>query len=58
MSQVTPFTIDVADDVLDDLRARLGNTRLPEAELVDDWSQGTPLEYLREVCEYWASGYD
>jgi pimeloyl-ACP methyl ester carboxylesterase len=25
---------------------------------VDDWSQGTPLSYLREVCEYWAEKYD
>ena len=40
---ITPFTIDVPDELLDDLRARLRNTRWPERELVDDWSQGTPL---------------
>ncbi len=53
-----PFTIDVAQDVLDDLVVRLRNTRWPERELVDDWSQGTPLAYVQEVCEYWADGYD
>ncbi|MEM9131111.1 MAG: epoxide hydrolase family protein [Actinomycetota bacterium] len=53
-----PFTIDVADEVLDDLRDRLRRTRWPEAELVDDWTQGTPLAYLQEVCAYWADGYD
>ena len=23
-----------------------------------DWSQGVPLDYLRELCDYWADGYD
>ena len=54
----TPFQISVSDDVLDDLRARLTNTRWPEAEPVDDWSQGAPLSYVKEVCDYWATEYD
>ncbi len=44
--EVRPFTIDIPDTVLDDLRARLHNTRWPEAEPVDDWSQGTPLTFM------------
>ncbi len=55
---ISPFTIAVPDEVLVDLKARLLNTRWPEAELVDDWSQGTPLAYIKEVCEYWANEYD
>jgi epoxide hydrolase len=55
---IEPFKIAVPDDVLEDLKARLANTRWPEAELVDDWSQGVPLSYVQDVCEYWASGYD
>ena len=58
MSTIQPFTIDVPNELLDDLRARLRNTRWPERELVDDWTQGTPLAYVQEVCEYWADGYD
>ena len=57
-TDIKPFTIAVPDQVLEDLRQRLDNTRWAEEELVDDWSQGIPLGYLREVCEYWASGYD
>lgn len=53
-----PFRIDVADDVLDDLRARLTRTRWPEAECVDDWSQGIPLRYTQDLAAYWANGYD
>ncbi|MEM7275185.1 MAG: epoxide hydrolase, partial [Actinomycetota bacterium] len=54
----TPFTIAIADETLDDLRRRLHATRWPEAEPVDDWSQGTPLAYVQEVCRYWADEYD
>ena len=43
---IKPFRIAVGDAVLDDLRARLRNTRWPEAEVVDDWSQGTPLAWV------------
>jgi pimeloyl-ACP methyl ester carboxylesterase len=52
------FRIDVPEAALDDLRDRLRRTRWPDAETVDDWSQGVPLAYLRELCDYWASGYD
>jgi pimeloyl-ACP methyl ester carboxylesterase len=55
---ILPFRIAVADAVLADLRARLHNTRWPEAELVDDWRQGVPRAWLQEVCRYWADGYD
>ena len=57
-SQIVPFTIDVPDAVLEDLRLRLAKTRWPDAELVDDWSQGVPLAYLKDVCRYWADDYD
>ncbi len=58
MAAPTPFTIEFTDDAIADLRARLANTRWPERETVDDWSQGVPLAYAREVCDYWANGYD
>jgi pimeloyl-ACP methyl ester carboxylesterase len=58
VTEVTPFRIEIPDDDLRDLRQRLRRTRWPEAETVGDWSQGVPLEYLRELCAYWADGYD
>ena len=57
-TDIRPFTIDVPEHVLDDLRTRLVNTRWPEQETVDDWSQGTPLSYARELSTYWAESYD
>jgi pimeloyl-ACP methyl ester carboxylesterase len=55
---VTPFRIDIPQGDLDDLVERLGRTRWPEPETVDDWSQGMPLTYAQELCRYWADGYD
>ncbi|MCV7321751.1 epoxide hydrolase family protein [Mycolicibacterium confluentis] len=53
-----PFRIDVPDSALADLRDRLHRTRWPEAECVDDWSQGIPLSYTAELAAYWADQYD
>jgi pimeloyl-ACP methyl ester carboxylesterase len=58
MSEIRPYRIDVPAAVLDDLQERLARTRWPESETVDDWSQGIPLAYTRELAEYWANGYD
>ena len=55
---VRPFRIDVPDSALADLRDRLHRTRWPEAECVDDWSQGIPLSYTAELAAYWADQYD
>jgi len=55
---VTPFTIAIPDADLADLRARLAKARWPDAEPVDDWSQGAPLAYVRGLAEYWRDGYD
>lgn len=55
---IKPFRIAVSDAVLDDLRARLRNTRWPDAETVQDWSQGVPLAWIQDLCRYWAEKYD
>lgn len=53
-----PFHIDIPEEQLDDLRDRLRRTRWPDRETVDDWSQGVPLDYVRDLCRYWAEDYD
>ena len=55
---MTEFRIAIPDAELGDLRARLHAARWPERETVQDWSQGVPLAYLRELCVYWADEYD
>src|SRR6266571_6960780 len=56
--EILPFLLDVPEPQLAALRRRLRATRWPEPEPVPDWSQGVPLAYLRDLCDYWADGYD
>ncbi|WP_028932685.1 epoxide hydrolase family protein [Pseudonocardia spinosispora] len=58
MVEIREFTVDIAEAQITDLRERLGRTRWPERETVQDWSQGIPLDYVRELAEYWARDYD
>lgn len=55
---ITPAPIHVGEADLVDLRERLERTRFPDAETVDDWSQGLPLAYAAELRDTWASTYD
>ena len=55
---IRPFTVAVSDGEIADLRERVARTRWPEKEVVDDWSQGAPLAYIQELCDYWATSYD
>ncbi|MFD9883041.1 epoxide hydrolase family protein [Streptomyces alboflavus] len=64
-NDVHAFQAHATDAELDDLRARLGAARLPEAETVRHaapgpgrWDQGVPLADLVNVVEYWRTGYD
>ncbi|GIJ43962.1 hydrolase [Virgisporangium aliadipatigenens] len=55
---VAPYRVHVPESDLADLRARLARARWPEASPVPGWTQGIPLEVLRDLCRYWADGYD
>jgi microsomal epoxide hydrolase len=56
--KLRPFRIQVPDATLEDLKQRLARTRWPD-EIVDaGWDYGVPLGYLRDLCEYWRTGYD
>ncbi|WP_426502246.1 epoxide hydrolase family protein [Dactylosporangium sp. McL0621] len=51
------FRIDVPQTQLDDLHRRLADTRWP-AQPDTGWERGVPLTYLRELAEYWRTGFD
>jgi len=55
---IHPAPIAVAAEALDDLRARLAQTRWPEPSPSPGWSQGVPLDRLRALCNYWQHRYD
>jgi epoxide hydrolase len=55
---IAPFVAQFDPQDIADLKNRLANARLPEAETVDDWEQGIPLGYVRELLSHWQSDYD
>ena len=56
--EVRPFSIDVPEAALADLRRRIAATQWPEKETVADESQGVPLATMQELARYWATDYD
>ena len=58
MSQIKKFNIEIPQSKLDDLQQRLTLTRWPEKETPDDWTQGIPLSYMKEIHDYWLNDYD
>ncbi|KAK9833283.1 hypothetical protein WJX81_002954 [Elliptochloris bilobata] len=58
MSAPIPFTIDIPEAALQDLRERLLKSRLPEPLEDVGWSYGTEYEYLKELAHYWATSFD
>jgi pimeloyl-ACP methyl ester carboxylesterase len=56
--QIQPFTIDIPQAALDDLRDRLARTRWPDELPGVGWSYGVSLGYLKELAEYWRTTYD
>ena len=51
--KIEPFRVEVPDEVIADLRARLGSTRFPDEVPDTAWEYGTNLAYLKELVEYW-----
>jgi pimeloyl-ACP methyl ester carboxylesterase len=55
---IRPFRIDVGDDVLDDLRARLTRTRFAAPSDPEPGRAGFDPSRLRELVDLWAGGFD
>lgn len=56
--ELQPFTINVPQAALDDLRDRLARTRWPDELPGVEWSYGVPLSYVKRLADYWRTGYD
>jgi pimeloyl-ACP methyl ester carboxylesterase len=60
--EILPFTIEIPEDQLEDLRRRLQHTRWPEAETVaggdEPWRQGMPLRFAQQLARRWTESYD
>jgi len=55
---ITPFSIQIAQETLDDLKARLKNTKWPDEIEGSKWEYGTNLTYIKELTDYWANTFN
>jgi len=55
---VQPYRVEVADEVLRDLRERLARTRWPDEIQQAGWDYGANLAYMQELVEYWRTKFD
>ena len=57
-SIVKPFSVTIADETIDTIKARVDS--FPWHEMPDDggWGYGTNLDYMREFCSYWVNEFD
>ncbi|MGW9631353.1 epoxide hydrolase family protein [Agromyces sp. NPDC055520] len=53
-----PFKVDIADDVLVDLRRRIAGRRLPPPTPGAPWSAGTDPAELERLLAYWGGAFD
>src|SRR5215831_13531392 len=57
-SGIRPFTVNIPNEALDDLRNRIAATRWPDKETVADQSQGVQLAKLQKLAGYWLTDYN
>jgi pimeloyl-ACP methyl ester carboxylesterase len=57
-TSIRPHRVEFSQSDLDDLRERLGRTRLPQAAPTGGWEYGVPNDYLAETVEYWRTEFD
>ncbi|MEV0200182.1 epoxide hydrolase family protein [Nonomuraea sp. NPDC050691] len=55
---ISPFRIDIPQSALEDLHDRLARTLWPDELPGVGWSYGIPVSYVRQLAEYWRTGYD
>jgi pimeloyl-ACP methyl ester carboxylesterase len=55
---IEQFPIRVDDSTLRDLQERLERSRLPDQISDTGWEYGMPIDYLRQLVEYWRDDYD
>jgi pimeloyl-ACP methyl ester carboxylesterase len=53
-----PFTLDVPDAAIADLKTRLGLTRFPDAAPGEPWAFGSSVAYVRDLVAYWKDDFD
>ena len=55
---IRPFTVNIPQEEITELRRRIAATQWPDPETVADTSQGVQLATIQKLARYWATDYD
>jgi len=55
---IQPFKINIPQNILDDLKSRIRNTRWTDEITGSGWTYGVNLEYMKELTDYWLNKFD
>ena len=55
---IQPFFANIPQQVLNDLKIRVQNTRWPNEDDNSDWSYGCNSLYMKELSNYWVGDFD
>ena len=58
MANIQPFKSAIPQQILDDLKSRIKNTRWPDEIVNSGWTFGANLSYIKELSEYWLHHFD
>jgi len=56
--EIRPFSINISEEEIADLRRRVKASRWPQRETVADASQGVQLATMQKLAQYWATDYN
>jgi pimeloyl-ACP methyl ester carboxylesterase len=52
------FEINIPDKQIEDLKRRVGTTRLPASVDAEGWADGTSLTFMRRLVDHWLNQFD
>ncbi|MFI8379093.1 epoxide hydrolase family protein [Leeuwenhoekiella sp. NPDC079379] len=55
---IKPFSANISEEILDDLKNRIKNTRWPDEISDSNWMYGTNLSFMKELSNYWLYKFD
>jgi pimeloyl-ACP methyl ester carboxylesterase len=53
-----PFLVHVEEKVINDLKKRIQQTRWPVGKSPNGWQNGVSISYLKDLVDYWLTGFD
>ncbi|MVT09054.1 epoxide hydrolase family protein [Chitinophaga tropicalis] len=54
---ISPFTISIPQEEINDLNQRLALSRFPAGK-TNDWKCGAPVSYLQKIANYWQTAFN